>query len=100
MDAKQIVLIGTVVLLAAFAVGRWSAPEKIKTVTVTVEKKTDDKVVDIDNHKVTTITEVNKPDGTKTKTTVIADNSTTDIHDKTTDSISQTQTKEVDKTSS
>jgi hypothetical protein len=100
MTTKQLIIIGVVLLLTAFAVGRWSAPEKVKIQTVTVEKKTDDKQTAIDDHKVTTITETDKPDGTKVKKTVISDNKDTHIEDKKTDDLTQTTTKETEKSSS
>jgi hypothetical protein len=100
MSTKQIVIICVIALLGAFAAGRWSAPEKIKIQTVEVEKKTNEKQVAVDDHKVTTITETDKPDGTKVKTTVIADNSKTKVDDKSTDDTTKTMTKEVDKSSS
>lgn len=100
MNTKTIVIASVVALLVAFAVGRWSAPEKVKIQTVTVEKKTDDKKTDTDDHKVTTITETDKPDGTKTKVTVISDNKDTQVVDKKTDDLTQTTTKEVDRSSS
>ena len=100
MSTKQMLIIGAVALLTAFAVGRWSAPEKVKIQTVEVEKKTEDKKVNIDDHKVTTIVETDKPDGTKTKTTVITDNKDTKVVDKKTDDTTKTTTKEIDKSSS
>jgi PDZ domain-containing secreted protein len=100
MTTKQILIIGAIALTVAFAFGRWSAPEKVKTITQTVEKKTDDKVVAVDDHKLTTITETDKPDGTKVKTTVIADTRDTSVHDKSTDQVEKTQSKEVDKSTS
>ena len=100
MSTKAIVIISVVALLTAFAVGRWSAPEKVKIQTVTVEKKTDDKKVNTDDNKVTTITETDKPDGTKTKVTVISDKKDTQVVDKKTDDLTQTVTKEVDRSTS
>ena len=100
MSTKTILIIAAIALLTAFAVGRWSAPEKVKIQTVTVENKTDDKKVNTDDHKVTTITETDKPDGTKTKVTVISDNKDTQLVDKKTDDLTQTTTKEVDRSSS
>ena len=99
MDTKWLV-IGVVVLLGAFAAGRWSAPEKVKIQTVTVEKKTDDKKSDTEDHKKITVTETTKPDGTKTKTTVITDDRNTKTEDKSTDDTTKTMTKEVDKSTS
>lgn len=100
MTTKQILIVCALALVTAFAVGRWSAPEKVKIQTVTVEKKTEDKQVAIDDHKLTTITETDKPDGTKVKTTVISDNKDTKVDDKKTDDLSQTTTKETEKSSS
>lgn len=68
-----------VALLAAYAFGRFSAPEKVKIETklVEVEKKIEKKETDRQNNKkTTTVTEI-KPDGTKTITKVTTDESTT-----------------------
>lgn len=100
MTTKQIIIIAAISLVTAFAVGRWSAPDKIKIQTVEVEKKTEDKKVDVDDHKLTTVTEVDKPDGTKTKTTVISDVKDTQVADKKVDDLTKTESKEIDKSSS
>ena len=100
MNTKTIIIVSIVALLTAFAFGRWSAPEKVKIQTIEVEKKTDDKKVNIDDHKVTTITETDKPDGTKVKTTIISDNRNTKITDKKTDDTTTTTTKEIDRSTS
>ena len=100
MNTKQIIIAGALALVVAFAFGRWSAPEKIKIQTVEVEKKTDDKTAAVDDHKITTITETDKPDGTKTKTTVIADQKSTNTTDKSTDDTTKTMSKEIDKSTS
>jgi len=100
MTTKQIVIISIVVIAAAFAFGRWSAPEHVKIQTVEVEKKTDDKKVVVDDNKKTTITETDKPDGTKTKVTVITDNKNSKSEDKSTDDTTKTVSKEIDKSSS
>ncbi len=100
MTTKQIAIVGAVALLTAFAVGRWSAPTKVKIQTVEVEKKTDDKKVNVDDHKLTTITETDKPDGTKVKTTTIADDRNTKVEDKKTDDVSKSVVEELDKTTS
>jgi hypothetical protein len=100
MTTKFTLALIAVALLTSFAAGRWSAPEKIKIQTIEVEKKTDDKKVVTDDKKRTTIVEVDKPDGTKVKTTVIADVSDIKAYDKITDDVTKTQTKEIDKSSS
>jgi hypothetical protein len=100
MTTKTMVIIGAVALLTAFAAGRWSAPQKVKIQTVEVEKKTDDKKVDKDDHKVTVITEVDQPNGTKTKTTTIKDDSDTKVVDKKTDDTTTKTTIDVEKSSS
>lgn len=97
MTTKQIIIAFVVVTLGAYAFGRWSAPEKVITKTVEVEKKTDDKKVDTQDHKITTITETDKPDGTKVKTTIIADAKTTQSDDKKTDDTTKTESKEIDR---
>lgn len=100
MTTKQILIISAIALATAFAFGRWSAPEKVKIQTVEVEKKVDDKKTAVDDHKLTTITETDKPDGTKVKTTVIADDRNTKVDDKSVDTSAKTETKEIDRSSS
>jgi len=99
MTTKQIVIVAVVAILGAYAFGRWSAPEKVKIQTVEVEKKTDDKQTKTDDKKITTITEVDKPDGTKTITTVITDAKETQVDDKKTDDTTKTESKEIDRSS-
>jgi FtsZ-interacting cell division protein ZipA len=100
MTTKQILIVGAIALVAAFAVGRWSAPDKVKIQTVEVDKKTDDKKVASDDHKVTTITETDEPNGTKIKKTIISDVKAVQVEDKKTDDLTKTETKEIDKSSS
>lgn len=86
--SKTQVAVAIAALLTAFAVGRYSLPEKIKIVTntVEVEKKTEKKTVEADKHKTTTTKEVVKPDGTKeTTTTVVEDTTRNSNTDSTTD---------------
>jgi hypothetical protein len=77
MTTKYKVLVAAVSLVVAYAVGRYTAPVKIKTETkiVEVNKKTKKEKEDIskDRHKKTTIEEVTMPDGTRKKTTTITD---------------------------
>lgn len=81
MTLKVKIGLSIVALLTAYAIGRYASPEKIKTVTQTVEveKKTDTTQTDLDRdkHKQTTVVEVKQPDGTQTKTTTITEDSTT-----------------------
>lgn len=60
---KNIIIGGIVLLLAAFATGRFTAPERVKVETRTVE-------VEKIKEQVRTVT-VTKPDGSSTTTTVI-----------------------------
>ena len=64
---EKSILIGSAILLA-LAVGRCTAPEKVRveTKTVTVEKV----VTETETHKKTTVTDVIKPDGTRETVTV------------------------------
>ena len=88
MSNKLKLLACCLVVVAAFAAGRWAAPEKVRTETkiVEVEKKTSKK----DEHRETTTTDVVKPDGTHTSTTTVVE----DNHEGTT---SDTSLTEVDK---
>jgi len=99
MSSKIKVLIAGFVVLTAFAVGRYTVPEVIKTVTKTVEveKKTEDKKTDSQDHKKVTIVDTVKPDGTKTRITTITDDRDTKTVDNSTDNTtkSETQSKEV-----
>ncbi len=78
MDLKYKVLISVAVIAIAFAGGRYSTPVKTvtKIQTVTVEKETTKTDTDTAIHKIITKTEVDKPDGTKTITTVTRDDTT------------------------
>lgn len=110
MTTKQKWILGLVSVscLISFALGRFTVPEKIKTVTVTqtVEKKTDDvkTATDLDKHKQTVQVEVKKPDGTVTvtTTTVEDDQAKRTSDNKSTDNTAQTitATKEITKSSS
>lgn len=91
-------------LTVSFAIGRFTAPESIKTETVKTEDKTQNKdvVVDQQKHKQTTTTETVKPDGTKETTTVTTEDTNTDKKSDTvtTDNVSEITTKEVIKDTS
>jgi hypothetical protein len=75
MSTKAKILLSALVILVSAAVGRFTAPEKIKTVEV--EKQTnsakDDSEKDI--HKKVVETKVTQPDGTVTDTKVTTDDS-------------------------
>lgn len=102
MNTKSIILIAVLLALLGFAFGRWSAPEKVKTVTQTVEveKHTQQNQTDTDRdkHREVVTTEVTRPDGTTEKTTKTVEDTSTERKTKSTDStvITQqtTQTKE------
>lgn len=80
MTLKYKIIISIIVVATAYAFGRYSAPEKVKTVvqTVEVEKKVTDTQTDRDKHKKTVVHEVTKPDGTKETTTEITEDTNTD----------------------
>ena len=88
-------LAGLAMLIVAFAIGRYTVP--VKTITVTKTVEVEKKTSDYQDHKVVTIVDTKKPDGTDTKTTIITDNR----DDKTTDDTKTdtSQTKEVSKSS-
>lgn len=96
MTTKVKVIIGLIVVFTAFAAGRYSAPEKIKTVTVEVEKKTKETDTTKEVHR--TITTIERPDGTKE--TTITEDTATEKKSNTTDDKSLTSTKEITKGSS
>jgi hypothetical protein len=75
MSTKTKIIIAIVVIATSIAVGRYSAPTKIvtKTVTIEVEKKVDKVADDTNRHKETTKVEVVKPDGSKETTTKIVE---------------------------
>jgi len=105
MTEKTQAILGGIMLLAAFAIGRYTVPEKVKieTKVVEVEKKTDTVKTDTnkDKHKETVTVVVSKPDGTTTTTTTaVEDDKTTRKTDsKETDqtAVTETQTKEITK---
>lgn len=85
MENRTIVILSTLMLVTSFAIGRWSAPERVKieTHTVEVEKKTDSSqsASDRDRKRETTKTEVTRPDGTVEKTEKTVE--TTETHKET-----------------
>ena len=89
LTRNQKIGIGVTVVVIAFAAGRYSTPTKTVTQikTVEIEKKVEDKKVDNDHktHLKRTKTEVDKPDGSKTITTV-------------TENVTEDKTKSDDKT--
>jgi len=93
MNNKYLVIGAIVALAVAFAMGRYTAPVKVKTETqvVEVDKKTKDTEVDRDKHKETKIVEVNKPDGTKETTTTIVEDTNTNKKEKQTDLLTETE---------
>lgn len=78
LSKKTIVISALLLLGIGGAIGRYEAPDKIvtkivtQTVTQTVTKEVVKRDTEIKKNTVTTITETVAPDGTKTKTTVIA----------------------------
>ena len=107
VTTKQKVVLSVIALTVAYGAGRWASPTKVvtKTVTVEVEKKTDDVKSDLnlDKHRETTTVVLKKPDGTEETTTHVTEdttaNKTRDEHS--TDQVNKTssQTKEVTYTS-
>lgn len=104
MTTKTKIVIYAVSIATAVAIGRYSAPEKVRveTKTVTVEKKVESVDKEHELHKKTTITETQKPDGTKETKTVITYDSNTHVDGTTIDDKNTTLTssKEVTKSSS
>ncbi len=80
-DKVKIGLAGLVVILIAFATGRYTSPTKIETVTKVVTVEVEKVVKDVKKNVV--IVEVKKPDGTTTTTTTDQSTSTT-VSDKNT----------------
>lgn len=82
MEMKYKVGIAGVAVVTAFAAGRYSAPESVRTVTktVTIEAKHEDKNVDEvkNKHKKTIVKTIRKPDGSSETTKTITDESTSD----------------------
>lgn len=82
METKYKVILTIVAVATVFAIGRYTAPEKIRIEKqiIEVEKKTENKNTDKnqDKHTKTIIVEVTKPDGTKETTTTITDDTKTD----------------------
>lgn len=94
MSLKVKILICVVALATAFAIGRFTVPEKIKEVVkvVEVEKKVivKEKGTTQEKKMKTVIVEVTRPDGTKEKTTTITEDTQTATE---TSSRSDTETK-------
>lgn len=99
METKTKIIIIAGALVLAFAAGRFLAPTKVKTETkiVEVEKKTKESESEKNRHKETTIVEVTHPDGSKTTTTTIIEDSQANHKTSETDQIArkETDTKEI-----
>lgn len=82
MSTKVKVIIAVAVVAAAFAVGRYTVPEKVRVETKVVEviKKVKDTSIDQTQKKDkrTTTTTIVRPDGTKETTTVVEEITHTD----------------------
>lgn len=82
MNLKTKLIICSIALVGAFAAGRYATPDKIVTITKTVEidKKQDTTVTDSKKkrRKKIVIVENKKPDGTDQKITTITDATDTD----------------------
>lgn len=90
MQTKTKIIISVVAIAVSFATGRYTVPLSTKSETKTSDTKVVDtnKVVNTDSsdHKKTVTQEVDKPDGTRTVTTVVTDDRSKDtkIDDKST----------------
>ena len=77
METKNKIILAVIALVIAFGAGRWSVPEKVQI----QEKTVKDTKVDVDlnqnKHEETKTVEVTKPDGTKIKTTVTKEDTST-----------------------
>lgn len=97
MDKRQ-VIVGVLLLVGAFASGRFMAPAKVKTEEkiVYVEKTEKSKQTDTDKKKhVTTIkTEETRPDGTKFVTTKTEENTDTNRSSTTKENTEKSKTEE------
>lgn len=96
METKYKIIIGSVAVVSAFAVGRYTTPVQIKTETkiIEVEKKIKDTDVDVKKNKKTTTKIITKPDGSKEETIVTETNTDKKIDQtETTDSTKNTDTK-------
>jgi hypothetical protein len=100
METKTKIIIVSIGLIAAFAVGRWAAPEKVRieTKVVEVEKKVEDTKKDVVKHKETHT--VKKPDGTEETTTTEDTTTKSDKHDTDSTTTETDTTKEVTRGSS
>lgn len=100
INQKTKIIAVSVALLASFAAGRYATPDKVVTITKTVEtdKKSDVTKTDINKktRKKIVIVETKKPDGTDQKTTTITD--ATDTNNKS-DSVKSDISKKDDETS-
>lgn len=94
MTYKVKIALAFVVFLSTFAFGRFSAPEKVRIETKTVEVEKTKTNTDHDKHKSTTVTEVVKPDGTRTMVTQTTEDDKTNrktisTNDTTTDKVKE-----------
>ncbi len=85
VTTKNKVIATVVAALFFFALGRWSAPEKIKiekeTITIEAERLDNKTHVRIDENRNITIVEITKPDGTKIKKKTIIIDKNSDTRD-------------------
>ncbi len=99
MTNRTKVIIAVVLLTAVFAAGRLSAHTKIKIEKeiVEVEKKSSES--DKDSHKKTTIVDIELPDGTKKRTTVVENDTHQETKDSSSVSLAEKDSKEIVKDS-
>jgi hypothetical protein len=83
INIKTLAGVTAIVVLASFMVGRYTVPTKTitKTVVQTVTVTAEDKQVDKQQDKDETITETDKPDGTKVTVTQITSKTDTESND-------------------
>lgn len=104
MKTSSKIILAIIALVVSYAFGYYESPEKIKTETkiVEVESKTKKTDSDTNKHKDTKTTEVIKPDGTKTITTTVTEDTNRKSDSTATDDTKKMEdiTKEVTKSGS
>jgi hypothetical protein len=92
-NMRNKIILAVILLLGAFAAGRWLAPTKVVTEikTVEVEKKTEATDTSKEKIKKTTTTVTERPDGTKETKTTVTEDIKSDKKTKETDESSRTK---------
>jgi hypothetical protein len=100
MTPKTRVIVSVLALVTAFALGRYTVSSSSKSTETASKEKASETSKEVSEHKKTVTTEVERPDGTKERTTTITDDVDTKTASKGSSSSTTEKTSEVVKGSS